>query len=69
MPKSVDEFRYPPKATDVNKLKNADAFWGWSIQDASKFTKQAAHAFDWLQFFLNNFTLQVLVLAWHPQIL
>jgi len=36
---------------------------GLSIQDASKFTKQAAHAFDWLQFFLNNFTLQVLVLA------
>jgi len=36
---------------------------GLSIQDASKFTKQAEHAFDWLQFFMNNFTLQVLVLA------
>ncbi len=36
---------------------------GLSIQDASKYTKQADHAFDWLQFFLSNFTLQVLVLA------
>ena len=36
---------------------------GLSIQDASKFTKQADHVFNWLQFFMNNFTLQVLVLA------
>ncbi len=36
---------------------------GLSIQDPSTFTKQADHAFDWLQFFMNNFTLQVLVLA------
>ncbi len=36
---------------------------GLSIQDTSKFTKEAEHAFDWLQFFMNNFTLQVLVLA------
>jgi aerobic C4-dicarboxylate transport protein len=34
-----------------------------SIQDASKFTKQADHAFDWFQFFMSNFTLQVLALA------
>lgn len=36
---------------------------GLAIQDASKFTKQAEHAFNWLQFFMNNFTLQVLALA------
>ncbi len=36
---------------------------GLSIQDASTFTQQADHPFDWLQFFMNNFTLQVLVLA------
>ena len=36
---------------------------GLAIQDASKYTKQAEHAFDWLKFFMNNFTLQVLVLA------
>jgi len=36
---------------------------GLTIQDASKFTKQAEHAFNWLQFFMNNFTLQVLALA------
>lgn len=36
---------------------------GLAIQDASKFTKQADHPFDWFQFFMNNFTLQVLVLA------
>jgi aerobic C4-dicarboxylate transport protein len=36
---------------------------GLSIQDASKFTRQADHPFDWFRFFMNNFTLQVLVLA------
>lgn len=36
---------------------------GLSIQDASKFTRQGEHPFDWYQFFMNNFTLQVLVLA------
>jgi len=36
---------------------------GLAIQDASKYTKQAEQAFDWLHFFMNNFTLQVLALA------
>jgi aerobic C4-dicarboxylate transport protein len=27
---------------------------GLTIQDASKYTKQAEHAFDWLQFFMSN---------------
>ncbi len=36
---------------------------GLSIQDASKFTQQGDHPFNWVQFFMNNFTLQVLVLA------
>jgi len=34
---------------------------GLSIQDASKFTKQAGSHFDWIKFFQSNLTLQVLV--------
>ncbi|MBS1664677.1 MAG: cation:dicarboxylase symporter family transporter [Bacteroidetes bacterium] len=36
---------------------------GLPIQDASKYTKQGAHGFDWGQFFATNLTLQVLVAA------
>jgi aerobic C4-dicarboxylate transport protein len=36
---------------------------GLPIQDASKYTRQGAAGFDWIQFFLHNLTLQVLVLA------
>jgi aerobic C4-dicarboxylate transport protein len=36
---------------------------GLAIQDASKYTQQAEKSFDWLAFFLSNFTLQVLVVA------
>ena len=36
---------------------------GLPIQDASKYTKQGAAGFDWLEFFKTNLTLQVLVLA------
>ena len=36
---------------------------GLPIQDASKYTKQGAKGFDWLEFFQTNLTLQVLVLA------
>ncbi|HTI89203.1 MAG TPA: cation:dicarboxylase symporter family transporter [Puia sp.] len=36
---------------------------GLPIQDASKYVKQGAKGFDWLQFFQTNLTLQVLVLA------
>ena len=36
---------------------------GLSIQDASKYTKQAGTGFDWLKFFGSNLTLQVLLLA------
>ncbi len=36
---------------------------GLSIQDVSKFTQQADHPFDWLQFFQSNTTLQILALA------
>ena len=36
---------------------------GLPIQDASKYTHQGAHGFDWGQFFRTNLTLQVLVLA------
>jgi aerobic C4-dicarboxylate transport protein len=36
---------------------------GLSIQDASKFTQQGDHPFNWVQFFMSNYTLQVLVLA------
>ena len=36
---------------------------GLPIQDASKYVKQGAKGFDWLQFFKTNLTLQVLVLA------
>jgi aerobic C4-dicarboxylate transport protein len=36
---------------------------GLPVSDTSKYTKHAAAGFDWKQFFLSNFTLQVLVLA------
>ncbi len=36
---------------------------GLSIQDASKYTRQAGSAFNWIQFFKSNTTLQVLCLA------
>lgn len=36
---------------------------GLSIQDASKYTKQAGAVFNWIQFFKSNTTLQVLCLA------
>lgn len=36
---------------------------GLSIEDASKYTSHAAPTFSWLDFFLSNFTLQVLVVA------
>jgi aerobic C4-dicarboxylate transport protein len=36
---------------------------GLAIQDASKYTQRGEHAFDWLQFFMSNFTLQVLFVA------
>ncbi len=36
---------------------------GLDIQDASKYTSGASAEFDWLSFFLNNFTLQVLITA------
>ncbi|MES2412083.1 MAG: cation:dicarboxylase symporter family transporter [Bacteroidota bacterium] len=36
---------------------------GLDIQDASKYTSDASAEFDWLSFFLNNFTLQVLLVA------
>jgi len=36
---------------------------GLDIQDASKYTAKASAEFNWLDFFLNNFTLQVLVVA------
>jgi len=36
---------------------------GLDIQDASKYTSGNATEFNWLDFFLSNFTLQVLVLA------
>jgi aerobic C4-dicarboxylate transport protein len=36
---------------------------GLPIQDASKYTKQGMHGFNWVQFFKTNLTLQVLVLA------
>lgn len=35
---------------------------GLAVQDASKYTQSSAE-FDWLKFFLDNFTLQVLVVA------
>jgi len=34
-----------------------------AVQDATKYTQQSNTAFDWLHFFLNNFTLQVLTIA------
>ena len=34
--KDLKEFRYPPEAVNLNKLKDADAFWGWSVQDAAQ---------------------------------
>lgn len=36
---------------------------GLPIQDASKYTKQGAKGFDWIEFFKTNLTLQILVLA------
>jgi len=36
---------------------------GLPIQDATKYIKQGAKGFDWIQFFKTNLTLQVLVLA------
>lgn len=36
---------------------------GLAIQDASKYTEGATENFSWLQFFLSNFTLQVLLVA------
>lgn len=36
---------------------------GLQAQDAAKFTSQADKPFDWIKFFLANFTLQVLVVA------
>lgn len=36
---------------------------GLAIQDASKYTQQAVKSFDWVAFFMSNFTLQVLVVA------
>lgn len=36
---------------------------GLDIQDASKYTSGASAEFNWLEFFLSNFTLQVLVVA------
>lgn len=36
---------------------------GLDIQDASAYTKGAAPEFDWLKFFMDNFTLQVLLVA------
>jgi len=36
---------------------------GLDIQDASKYTSGTAAEFNWMEFFLSNFTLQVLVLA------
>lgn len=36
---------------------------GLDIQDAGRYTSRADTGFDWWQFFLNNFTLQVLVAA------
>jgi hypothetical protein len=29
------EMRYPPKALDYNKLRDADGFWGWNIKQAA----------------------------------
>ena len=34
---------------------------GLTLQDASKFTKQASSGFDWIKFFQSNLTLQILV--------
>ncbi|MBP4136811.1 cation:dicarboxylate symporter family transporter [Flavobacterium geliluteum] len=36
---------------------------GLALQDASKYTKNPSGDFSWLQFFLSNFTLQVLLAA------
>lgn len=36
---------------------------GLALQDASQYTNHAAENFSWLQFFLSNFTLQVLLAA------
>ncbi|MFX4589183.1 cation:dicarboxylase symporter family transporter, partial [Acinetobacter baumannii] len=34
-----------------------------AIQDASKYTKNPATSFDWIQFFNSNLTLQVLLFS------
>jgi aerobic C4-dicarboxylate transport protein len=36
---------------------------GLAIQDASRYTQNAGKAFDWIEFFMANFTLQVLIVA------
>jgi aerobic C4-dicarboxylate transport protein len=36
---------------------------GLPIQDATKYTRQGAHGFNWIEFFRTNLTLQVLALA------
>lgn len=36
---------------------------GLTLQDPSRYTQQAGAHFDWLKFFLSNFTLQVLLVA------
>jgi len=36
---------------------------GLSIQDASSYTQQASHSFNWGRFFMANLTLQVLLIA------
>jgi len=36
---------------------------GLPIQDASRYTRQGAHGFNWIEFFKSNLTLQVLALA------
>ena len=36
---------------------------GLPMQDASKYARQGAAGFDWVEFFLSNLTLQVLLLA------
>lgn len=36
MASQINEFRYPDKAVDYNKLENADDFWGWNTKDAAE---------------------------------
>ena len=28
--------KFPPRAVDVNRLKNTDGFWGWDLREAAK---------------------------------